>query len=147
LLVEQRSLESNRATPLASGEIGSHLHRWFNCVARRKTGCTSCMSTFEVKMIPTRRHFLKSAAAAGTLSAVPTASVSAKNGALRADDISALFAQLPGDVAFKILAPNAKGKKAFVAQRNSDRMLFVASAIKTFVLCEALRQVDSENVV
>jgi len=98
-------------------------------------------------MIPTRRHFLKSAAAAGTLAAVPTASVSAKNGALRADDISALFAQLPGDVAFKILAPNAKGKKAFVAQRNSDRMLFVASAIKTFVLCEALRQVDSENVV
>jgi len=105
------------------------------------------MSTFEVKMIPTRRHFLKSAAAAGTLAAVPTASVSAKNGALRADDISALFAQLPGDVAFKILVPNAKGKKAFVAQRNSDRMLFVASAIKTFVLCEALRQVDSENVV
>ena len=91
-------------------------------------------------MIPTRRHFLKSAAAAGTLAAVPTASVYAKNKALRAEGISALFAQLPGDVAFKILAPNAKGRKAFVAQRNSDRMLFVASAIKTFVLCEALRQ-------
>src|SRR5262249_1985629 len=34
----------------------------------------------------------------------------------------------------------------FVAQRNSNRRLFVASAIKTFVLCEALRQMDLPDV-
>lgn len=34
-----------------------------------------------------------------------------------------------------------------MAQRNAHRMLFAASAIKTFVLCEALRQTDSPDVV
>ena len=92
-----------------------------------------------------RRKFLKSAAASGTLVAVPAMPVAAKH--VEPEDITARFNQLPGDIAFKILAPDAKGKKAFVAQLNSTRQLFVASAIKTFVLCEALRQVDSENVV
>jgi hypothetical protein len=61
-------------------------------------------------------------------------------GQLKPEQIVALFAQLPGDTAFKILAPDAKGKKPFIAQLNSDRMLFVASAIKTFALCEAVWQ-------
>jgi len=32
-------------------------------------------------------------------------------------------------------------------QSNSSKMLFIGSAIKTFILCEALRQADSPNVV
>jgi beta-lactamase class A len=66
---------------------------------------------------------------------------------LDAERIVARFAALPGDVAFKILAPSPKGKKGFVASVNSDRMLFTASANKTFVLCEALRQIDGPDVV
>lgn len=53
------------------------------------------------------------------------------------DQIVKLFEHLPGDKAFKILAPGTRGRPKFEAQLDSDRMLFVASAIKTFVLCEA----------
>src|SRR5262252_4444086 len=65
---------------------------------------------------------------------------------LKPAQVVKLFANLPGDVAFKISAPRAKRKAPFVAELNSSRMLFVASAIKTFVLCEALRQADSANI-
>ena len=97
-------------------------------------------------MLDSRRRFLKTAAATGTLAAVPTASMAGPAGQLKPEQIVSLFAQLPGDTAFKILVPSPKGKKPFIAQNNSDRMLFVASAIKTFALCEALRQVDSPDV-
>jgi len=93
-----------------------------------------------------RRTFLKTAAATGTLAGVPTVAIAGPGGQLKPEQIVALFAQLPGDPAFKILVPDAKGKKPFIAQLNSDRMLFVASAIKTFALCEGLRQVDSPDV-
>jgi beta-lactamase class A len=46
----------------------------------------------------------------------------------------------------KILVPAAARKPEFSAQLNPTKMLFVASAIKTFVLCEALRQADSPDV-
>ncbi|MGH8591540.1 MAG: serine hydrolase [Gammaproteobacteria bacterium] len=97
-------------------------------------------------MVNSRRNFLKAAAATGTLAAVPAMPAAAKHGHVAPERIVARFAQLPGDTAFKIFAPAAKDKKAFVAQLNSDRILFVASAIKTFVLCEALRQADSLDV-
>lgn len=54
---------------------------------------------------------------------------------------------MPGEKAFKIWAPAADGKPEFLAASHASMMLFVASAIKTFILCEALRQVDSPNVV
>jgi len=57
-----------------------------------------------------------------------------------------LFRRLPGDKALKILVPAAAGKPEFSAQLNQTKMLFFASAIKTFVLCEALRQADSPDV-
>lgn len=98
-------------------------------------------------MISSRRNFLKTAAATGTLAAVPTMPASAKPANKRlAGQIVSRFADLPGDVGFKILAPDEKGKKPFVAERNADRMLFAASAIKTFALCEALRQADSPDI-
>jgi beta-lactamase class A len=40
-----------------------------------------------------------------------------------------------------------EGEPGFLAQSNSSRMLFVASAIKTFVLCEAMRRADAPDVV
>jgi beta-lactamase class A len=63
------------------------------------------------------------------------------------DQILTLFAGLPGTVAIKIDAP-AKGKSpGLQVSYNSARQLFVGSAIKTFVLCEAFRRADSADVL
>jgi beta-lactamase class A len=97
-------------------------------------------------MRKSRREFLRTAAATGTIAAVPAMPATAKHGQFFPSEIVSRFAQLPGDKAFKIVAPASKRKHDFVAELNTDRMLFVASAIKTFVLCEALRQVDSPDV-
>jgi len=94
-------------------------------------------------MIQPRKKSRKSVAAAGKHAAVAKA---APGSSLKPEQIVKLFAGLPGDIAFKVLAPRAKGKAPFVAKLNSNRMLFVASAIKTFVLCEALRQADSATI-
>lgn len=65
-----------------------------------------------------------------------------------AEEILALFKSLPGDVVVKIQAPAANGKPEFLVQSpNSAKQIFVGSAIKTFILCETLRQVDSPSVV
>ena len=91
-----------------------------------------------------RREFLKRAAATGAV-AVATNPASARDvRSISPDAIVERFAALPGDVAFKILAPSPKGRKAFVASLGSDRMLFVASGIKSYVLCEAMRQADAQ---
>jgi beta-lactamase class A len=97
-------------------------------------------------MAYSRRTFLKTAA--GTLaaaSAARLASASTTAGQpVTPDQIIGLFEPLPGDKAIKILAPAVSLKPGFVAQLNSSRRLFVASADKTFALCQALRQVESE---
>jgi beta-lactamase class A len=61
--------------------------------------------------------------------------------------ILALFKALPGDVAIKIFAPEVNGKPQFLVESNAAKTVFVGSAIKTFILCEALRQADSPDVV
>lgn len=94
-------------------------------------------------MNDSRRKFLTTAAASGALAAVPAMPAAAKH--VAPEQITARFKKLPGDKAFKILAPDAKGKKDFVAQLESNRRLFVASAIKTFVLCQALRQAEEDS--
>ncbi len=58
-----------------------------------------------------------------------------------------LFQGLPGTVSIKFHAPAANGDGGFDASSNSAQRVFVASAIKTFVLCETLRQVDGPDVV
>jgi beta-lactamase class A len=63
------------------------------------------------------------------------------------EEILSVFKGLPGDVAVKIHAPAVNGKPEFLVESNPEKMMFVGSAIKTFILCEALRQVDSPNVV
>jgi beta-lactamase class A len=61
--------------------------------------------------------------------------------------ILTLFNSLPGDKALSILAPDVAGNPEFSVTLNADKQLFVGSAIKTFVLAEALRQADSAEVV
>jgi hypothetical protein len=56
----------------------------------------------------------------------------------RLQEILALFKSLPGDVAVKIHAPATNGKPEFLVGSNAAKVLFVGSAFKSFVLCEAL---------
>lgn len=65
---------------------------------------------------------------------------------LSPDQIIELFRRLPGDKAFKILVPAAAKKKGLSVELNPNKMLFCASALKTFALCEALRQADSPDI-
>ena len=97
-----------------------------------------------------RRDFIKAGAAA--LGAAPLAALAAEpaDAALAALDpasIVARFAALPGDVGFEIRVPAVAGGDDFVAQLQADRRLFCASSLKTFALCEALRQHDAPDVV
>lgn len=99
-------------------------------------------------MAPSRRQFLKHAAAAGTFAYAPLAAQAAQTSdqGVPTAKILSHFSSLPGDVAFKIHSPAAGGNCELLIQANSGKMLFVASAIKTYVLCEALRQADSPDV-
>jgi beta-lactamase class A len=96
-------------------------------------------------MLHSRRKFL-AAAATASLAAVPlTAEAEVEPG--YADEVVCLFDSLPGDKSIKIFAPGRKGRRDLVIELNANKQLFAASAIKTFVLCERLRQVDSADVV
>ena len=100
-------------------------------------------------MAHSRREFLKKAVGtAAALAPLPLAAAAAISGpTVTADQIIDLFEPLPGDKAIKIFAPAAGGKPEFVAELNSGKKLFAASADKSYLLCEALRQVDSPDVV
>lgn len=98
-----------------------------------------------------RREFLKNAAASATLAATPltlatAAAAGGTNSVQKAspNQIAALFQNLPGQVAFNVSVPPANGRPGFTASSNSNKMLFVASAIKTYVLCVAMRQADAK---
>ena len=98
-------------------------------------------------MARSRRGFL--AGAAATIGAMPLArpAMAVGKDAVSPDAILSLFKSLPGDVAIKIFAPAMNGKPEFLVESNASKMMFVGSAIKTFILCEALRQADSADVV
>jgi beta-lactamase class A len=97
-------------------------------------------------MVPTRRGFLTGAAATvGTMPLVRTAM--GQKSPVSSDAILSLFKSLPGDVAIKIFAPAVNGKPEFLVESNASKAMFVGSAVKTFILCEALRQADSSDVV
>ena len=96
-----------------------------------------------------RRGFLKgSAAATAGLVTAPLATemLNEQKRDAVGHDIAALFNALPGDKALKIVAPSRSGKSKVLAQLNAEKRLFVASANKTFILCEALRQADSPDI-
>lgn len=98
-------------------------------------------------MAQSRRGFLTGAAAAiGTMPLTRPAMAEQKEAA-SSEAILALFKALPGDVAVKIYAPAVNGKPEFLVESNASKVVFVGSAIKTFILCETLRQADSPTVV
>jgi len=98
----------------------------------------------------TRRSFLEAAVSMGVtplgLSAM-TMMPRAAWPAVDSNDIVGLFDDLPGDKGIKIFAPAVSGKPQFLLELNSSKRLFVGSAIKTFILAEALRQAEATNLV
>jgi beta-lactamase class A len=101
----------------------------------------------EEVMSQSRRTFLTGAAA--VLGSVPLAlpALTAAEDDVPPQEIVKLFSNLPGEVAVKIFAPAVQGKPGLLVEFNSSKRMFVGSAIKTFVLAEALRQADSPDVV
>src|ERR1700716_4713877 len=97
-------------------------------------------------MAHSRRGFLTGAAA--TIGAMPLArpAMGQKSGS-SPDAILSLFKSLPGDVAIKIFSPAANGKPEFLVESNASKTMFVGSAVKTFILCEALGLAASPHVL
>ncbi|MBZ0224326.1 MAG: serine hydrolase [Dokdonella sp.] len=95
-----------------------------------------------------RRDFLKSTARAAAVMTLPaTASAMAHRPiSVSPASIAARFQGLPGDLGWKILVTRPDRSTAFVAGQDAGRRLFAASAIKTFVLAEVLRQFDSPDI-
>ncbi|NOG72080.1 serine hydrolase [Roseicella sp. DB1501] len=93
-----------------------------------------------------RRMLMGGAAACGLAPPLARATeTTARQGGLQAR-IRAHFRGMPGTRAMKIWAPaTASGPELLIAE-NAGEQLFIGSAIKAFVLCERLRQLDSEDV-
>jgi len=100
-------------------------------------------------MFHSRREFLAGAAGAAAIGIVPEALPAMAGGKedTSPQAILSLFKSLPGDVAIKIQAPALNGRPGLLVESNSSRVLFVGSAFKSFVLCEALRRADSPQIV
>ena len=98
-------------------------------------------------MFHTRRRFL--AGTAATIGTAPFAlrATAGDKASASPQAILSLFKSQPGDVAIKIYAPAASGKPEFLVESNAAKLMFVGSAFKAYVLCEALRQADSPQVV
>ncbi|MEJ7607887.1 MAG: serine hydrolase [Bryobacteraceae bacterium] len=104
-------------------------------------------------MVYLRRSFLSNILA-GTV--IPAIEASAQSSPQRSatgryrdlqDEIAELFTRLPGRKAVKFLAPATYNGREFRFDMNSSERLFVGSAIKAFVLCERLRQLDGPDIV
>ncbi len=104
-------------------------------------------------MFHSRRNFVNAALAGGALPAINASAQSSaqRSGAARfrdlQDEIASLFTRLPGKKAVKFYAPATYNGREFRFDMNSPDRLFVGSAIKAFILCERLRQLDSPDVV
>ena len=57
-------------------------------------------------------------------------------------EIIEIFSALPGTNGLRLWAPPDAGRPAWSATLNADRQVFIASAFKTFVLAEYLRQAE-----
>ena len=100
-------------------------------------------------MAQSRRSFIAGSAAAAAVGATSighAATASFRSGSSYskvAAEIVGLFDPLPGTSAVKIFAPATHNRREFVAELNTALPLFIGSAFKGYVLCEALRRVDS----
>src|SRR4051794_1591950 len=63
-----------------------------------------------------------------------------------AKEILDMFYKLPDRKAFKIWAPATGNNPEFLVQLNAGQQLFAASTLKAIILCERLRQLDSQSV-
>jgi beta-lactamase class A len=106
-------------------------------------------------LFDSRRAFLK-AAAGGGAALVPLRSegqnVEAARGGGRGygrlrSEVLDLFQTVPGTTSLKIWAPATHDSRELLIEYHASDRLFVGSAIKAFVLCERLRQLDSPDVV
>jgi len=61
-------------------------------------------------------------------------------------EILDLFSDLPDRKAFKIWAPATENGPEVLVQLNPNQRMFVASTMKSVILCERLRQLDSPTV-
>jgi beta-lactamase class A len=61
-------------------------------------------------------------------------------------EIVDLFDKLPDRKAFKIWTPATRNNPEFLAQLNANQQMFMASTLKSIILCERLRQLDSPSV-
>jgi beta-lactamase class A len=91
-----------------------------------------------------RRTFLGGAVA--SMGALSMAGVPQRS-AVSPDAIVSLFKGMPGVAGIKIHAPAVSGKPEFLVESNASKAMFVGSAIKTFILCETMRQLDSPKIV
>jgi beta-lactamase class A len=95
--------------------------------------------------MPSRRFFMGTGAvlsAAPVLASTPAAAVN-----INAEQVMSLLRSLPGRSSIRIWSPATGAKPALEIAVNAGTRMFVGSAIKTFVLGESLRQVDSPSVV
>lgn len=88
------------------------------------------------------------AAAIGGASLLSPAQASAQSssGSVGSREILAQFKDVPGEIGIKIHAPAVHGRPELLVESNASKRMFIGSAFKSFVLCEALRQADSANV-
>jgi beta-lactamase class A len=104
-----------------------------------------------------RRKFLTRAglSAAGAVLCRPQASLSrtaistqaaGRDGSALQEEILELFSDLPDRKAFKIWAPGTVSGAEVLVELNANRRMFVASTMKSVILCERLRQLDSPTV-
>jgi len=61
-------------------------------------------------------------------------------------EILELFWPLPDRKAVKIWAPPTKDGCEVLVELNSDQQMFVANTMKSVILCERLRQLDSPDI-
>lgn len=99
-------------------------------------------------MIHSRRHFLANAAIA-PLAAAPLSTLAQETTTDPgfAGEVLRCFHALPGDKSFRIYAPARNGFSELNIASNGQQQLFIASAIKGYILGEALRQLDSPDIV
>jgi beta-lactamase class A len=96
-------------------------------------------------MIRFRREFLKAGAATAIFASLPTHAIGAAVRSGSRHGIATLFDDLPGDLGLKIDVPSERDRPGFSVQVNPEKVLFAASAIKTFALCEALQQAEEAD--
>jgi beta-lactamase class A len=100
-------------------------------------------------MVESRRRFLIGSAATAAVLGTSLGRAKATFGSTHsklASDVISLFEPLPGTKAVKIWAPAKNRGQEFLATLNPERRMFCASSFKGYVLCEALRQIDTPDV-